>query len=427
MKHKIHLHKSKRILLQNTLMLYILTFSNYLLSFALVPYESRVLKPEAYGDLGVASAIMVYFQLFIDFGFLLSGTQEVSMYRDNQERLRHITTTITCCKLLLAGMSAVILTILCQALPAWQDRWGFYMLFFLGTAFNSLIPDYLYRGLEKMGAITVRTVCIKVFFTLCILLFLKRPEDVWMVPFFTAVGNAVAMVCCFLHLNRKLGIRFCRISCSDIWQSLRSSSVFFYSRIATTAYSALNTIILDFISASGATTGYYTSAERLITTGKNALSPISDSLYPYMVKNRDFALAKKVLLILEPIIFVFCTCCFIWAEPLCRLIFGSSYAPAGQVLRAMLPVGVVILPSYILGFPVLSAMGMPKHANYSVVFGSAIHMVNLLILFCTGNINMVTLGAAMSLAETLILGYRVVVIWRHRDILQKGMQHGKAS
>ena len=193
------------------------------------------------------------------------------------------------------------------------------------------------------------------------------------------------------------------------------------------SYSALNTIILDFISASGATTGYYTSAERLITTGKNALSPISDSLYPYMVKNRDFKLVKKVLMIREPIILVFCTCCFIWAEPLCRLVFGPDFAPAGQVLRAMLPVGVVILPSYILGFPVLSAMGMPKHANYSVIFGSVIHAVNLLILFCTGNINMVTLGISMSVAEALILGYRVVVIWRHRDVFQKGTQHENAS
>ena len=95
--------------------------------------------------------------------------------------------------------------------------------------------------------------------------------------------------------------------------------MFFYSRIATTAYSALNTVILDMISASGAPTSFYTSADKLITTGKSALTPISDSLYPYMVKHRDFKLAKKVLLVLEPLIVVFCGIFFIWAEPLCAL------------------------------------------------------------------------------------------------------------
>ena len=39
--------------------------------------------------------------------------------------------------------------------------------------------------------------------------------------------------------------------------------------------------------------------------------------------------------------------------------------------------------------------------------------------------NMITLGAAMSVAETLILCYRLAVIWRHRDRL-KEHQNGKA-
>ena len=156
----------------------------------------------------------------------------------------------------------------------------------------------------------------------------------------------------------------------------------------------------------------------IISTGKSALSPISDSLYPYMVKNRDFKLVKKVLLILEPLIFVFCAVCFIFAEPLCAFVFGQDFAPAGQVLRAMLPVGVVILPSYICGFPMMSAMGISKHANYSVIFGSVLHIVNLLILSATGNINMVTLGLSVSMAETVILAYRLVVIWRNRNLLK---------
>lgn len=405
--------------MHNTVMLYLLTFSNYFLSLIAAPYETRVLGTEVFGALGAATAIMVYFQLIIDFGFLLSGTQEVSMRRDNTDRLCEIFTEITCGKLFLTALSAVILLILCKVIPAWRDRLGFYMLYFLATAANSLIPDYLYRGLEKMSAITIRTVCIKAFFTLGILLFLKTPEDVWMVPAITAVGNLIAMVLSFYDLRKRLGIRFCSIRLADVANSMKRSSVFFYSRIATTAYSALNTIILDTISATGAPTSFYTSADKLITTGKSALTPISDSLYPYMVKHRDFRLVKKVLLILEPLIIAFCTCAFIWAEPLCSLVFGSDFAPAGQVLRAMLPVGVVILPSYILGFPMLSAMGMPEHANYSVIFGSVIHVFNLLVLYCTGNMNMVTLGASMSVAETLILGYRVVVILRHRDLLRK--------
>ena len=76
-------NSNKGVLLQNTVMLYLLTFSNYFLSLVVVPYETRVLGVEVFGVLGAATAIMVYFQLVVDFGFLLSGTQEVAKSRDD--------------------------------------------------------------------------------------------------------------------------------------------------------------------------------------------------------------------------------------------------------------------------------------------------------------------------------------------------------
>lgn len=406
--------------MQNTLMLYILTFSNYFLGLIVAPYETRVLGPETFGLLGAATAVMVYFQLVIDFGFLLSGTQEVALRREDTAYLSRLFTAITCGKLVLTALSALALIAICMLVPAWENRMSFYALCFVYTALNSMIPDYLYRGMERMSAITVRTVCIKVFFAIGIVLLVKAPGDVWMIPVLTAIGNGAAMCYSFLDVKKRFGISFCPISWRDVADCMKKSSVFFYSRIATTAYSAMNTIILDVISGSGAITAYYTSADKLITTGKSALSPISDSLYPYMVKNRDFKLVKKVLLILEPMIFLFCAVCFVFAEPLCGLFFGAEYAPAGKVLRAMLPVGVVILPSYIMGFPMMSAMGISKHANYSVIFGSVIHIINLSILWLTGNINMVTLGISVSVAETLILVYRLVVVWKNRHLMKKG-------
>ncbi len=407
-------------LMQNTVMLYILTFSNYFLGLIVAPYQTRVLGTEVYGLLGAATAVMVYVQLFIDFGFLLSGTQDVALHREEPQQLNAIFTCVTLCKLALTALAAGVLVVLCRIIPGWQNRLTFFLLCFAYTALNALIPDFLYRGMERMGTITLRTVCIKLFFTLGTVLFVKQPADVWKIPVINIIGNGIAVLYCFFDLSKRLGVSFCRVSLGDVLGTAKRSSTFFYSRIATTAYSAMNTVILDLISGSGATIAFYTSADKLISTGKSALSPISDSLYPYMVKHRDFRMVKKILLILEPLIFLFCGLFFLWAEPLCALIFGPDYAPAGQVLRAMLPVGVVILPSYILGFPTMSAMGISKHANYSVIFGSCIHVLNLAVLYFSGNMNMVTLGLSVSVAETLILGYRIVVIWRNRHLFQKG-------
>ena len=118
--------KKEGVLAWNTLMLYLLTFSNYFLSLLVVPYESRILEEAGYGALGVAMKIMVYFQLFIDFGFLLSATEEVSKNRQDTQRLNVIMTAVTCCKLALSVLSLGVLIVLCSVIPAWQGRLGFY-------------------------------------------------------------------------------------------------------------------------------------------------------------------------------------------------------------------------------------------------------------------------------------------------------------
>ncbi len=406
--------------MHNTLMLYLLTFSNYFLSLMITPYETRVLGAECYGLLGTATAVMVYFQLFVDFGFLLSATQEVALHRNNTTYLCKIFSTVTGCKLILAGISAVLLVLMCRLVPAWNGRLTFYLIYFSAIAANSMIPDYLYRGLERMSAITLRTVCIKVFFTAGIVLFVKNPTDVWKVPLITAIGNLIAMIVSYWDLQKRFNIHFCSISLTEVLSTMKQSSVFFYSRIATTAYSALNTIILDMICATGAATAMYTSADKLISTGKSALAPISDSLYPYMAANKDFHLVKKTLLVIEPAIILFCGICFVWAEPLCGMLFGKEFIPAGQVLRAMLPVGIVILPSYLCGFPMMSAMGISEYANYSTIFGAACQMIQLLLLFLSGQISMITLGLSVSVTESLILLYRLFVIYRNRRLLYQG-------
>lgn len=427
--------KKEGVLAWNTLMLYILTFSTQLLSFIVVPYETRILGAAKYGMLDVAMKVTAYVQIMIDFGFILSATEEVSKHRNDPKRLGVIMTAVTLGKLGLSLVTLTILSILCLTVPAWQGRLPLYLTFFGGQALNALMPDYLYRGMEKMTAITVRTVLIRVFATVGIFLLLK-PYGLWVIPILTAIGNFIAIGACFLDARKRLDVRFCRVQFRDVWTRFRQSAAFFFSRFASTAYSTLNTLILDFVAPqnimlkgeliANPVRGQYGAASKLMDTGKQAMSPISDSLYPYMVKNHDYRLVKKVLLVLEPLIFAFCSGVFILAPWFCATLFGEEYRASGEVLRAMLPAAVVILPSYICGFPMLSSMGLAKHANYSTIFGSIIHVINLTALYCSGHMNMYTLGLAMSIAEILILGYRLVVIWRHRDRL-KGDYHEQAS
>ena len=125
---QFRLQKKHGTLLKNTAMLAILQLSTYVLALVAVPYETRVLGPEVYGILGVATAVMVYFQLVIDFGFLLSATEDVASHRDDKEHLRRLLTSVTVSKIGLAAVSCVALLLLCQVIGAWEGRGGLFLL-----------------------------------------------------------------------------------------------------------------------------------------------------------------------------------------------------------------------------------------------------------------------------------------------------------
>ena len=113
---------SKKNLLKNTVMLYILTFSNYLLGFIVVPYQTRVLGDEIYGLLGLATSLMVFVQLVIDFGFLLSATEEVATNREDKKMLSKIFTSVSANKLLLTTLCFLVIFGLCLSVDRWNEN-----------------------------------------------------------------------------------------------------------------------------------------------------------------------------------------------------------------------------------------------------------------------------------------------------------------
>lgn len=404
----------------NTFMLYILTFSNYFFSFITVPYQTRVFGAEIYGNLGFATATMIYFQLILDFGFLLSATEEVARNRTNKKELSKIVEKVWICKTGLVVASLVGLFCLCTMVGRFRNDWLLFLLYFISIAINSYMPDFLYRGLEEMKAITVRTVLIKLFFTVMIFIFLKNKTQYYLVPIFNIMGNTVALLGVLWHLKKVVGLDFVKVSVEEVVKAFKESSIFFYSRIASTVYSTTNMFVLGIMyGQSSKTVGYFSSADKLISTGKQGITPITDSLYPYMVRNRDFKLVKKLLIIGMPILTIGCLIVGGLAEPICVFLFGQEFEPAGIYLRLLAITVWCAFPGMIFGFPVLSPMGLAKWANISNIFGAVVQITMLVGLYCVGSLNSITICLATGLTEILTVCFRIIVVWKNREKMKE--------
>ena len=406
-------NSKKKRLAQNTFFLYIMTLSTYVLNLITIPYLTRVLGPTVYGNIGLAVGYMSYVQIILDFGFILSATQLISEKRNDYAYAEKVIASVNFIKILLSVCILIILFVL--------YNFGFFdayvinllIVYLVGYLLAALLPDYFYRGIENMRVISIRTVFIKMVFTALVFLFVKSPEDAIFVPISVLIGNAVALLITYYDLHAKYGMHM-RIPVVDYsWRIFKTSLPFFVSRFASTFYQALDIIVLGKIYGSSPTVGYYSSADKVITLAKTGSSPIADSLYPYMLENKNYKLVKKMMLILMPIITVGVVILGIYADPICLFVFGSEYVGTGKILRLLLPIAWIILPSYIVAFPIMSPLGLVQYTNMSNVIGMFFQIFGLVILKVTGFLNVYTICGLTSMTEIIVFLYRVSVVFIH--------------
>lgn len=411
-------HKQHVGLIKNTFFLYVLTFSNQLLGLLTIPYLTRILGPSIYGELGFALSLMIYVSIILDFGFLLSATEIIALNKDDLRICNEVFSSVTVVRVTLILFLAVIFAVLCKFIPNCNENVAFYMLFYFAYAINALLPDYVYRGMEHMKNITLRTVTIKILFTSLVFVLIKSKTDLVKYPLILGLGNTIAVIYSFFHIYKKYGIHFVYPQLDFFIMIVKKTIPFFVSRIASTFYQAATTVILGSLYAGAEIVGYFTATDKIMSLTKSISSPVADSLYPYMVKSKNYNLVKKLLFIAMPIIIGACVIGFIFAEQICVVLFGIEYAEAKTVLRCLIPAMMVIFPTYIICFPVLVPMGFSKQANKSNVIGAVVQIVLLTLLFITRKIGAINIVICGSISEITVFVYRLSIVMKNRSIIK---------
>jgi len=72
----------------------------------------------------------------------------------------------------------------------------------------------------------------------------------------------------------------------------------------------------------------------------------------------------------------------------------------------------VVVPSMMIGYPFLAAMGHPEYANKSVIYGSLIHIIELIVLITFNLISIYGVTLIVFFTEIFILLYRLYCIRR---------------
>ena len=403
---------ARKSVAHNTLMLYLLKGSVFLFSFITIPYLTRVLGPETYGLIGFATACSAYVQIVLDFGFILSGTEQVLHCNGNVDEISEVMSSVMGARMILAIVTAFACLPIFYLVDQFKVDPLLFWLYYLYALANALLPDFVYRGLEHMSMITLMTVIVRAIFLVLILVFVSSPGQYRLVPLFYLLGSCVAMVVAYSQLSSRYGIRLQATTMASSLDSLRRSAYYFLSRVASSFYSSLNTIVIGFIAPGSATLGHFSAASNVINAGKNMSSPIADSFFPYMLRTKNYKLLVKVVLVGELFVAIPCVVFGILAPEICLQFFGNGYAESGRYIRILLPLIPIALASYMFGFPALSPLGLSKTANSSVILGAVLQVAMLLGLHLTGCLDAVTICISTVVTESVVLMVRIIAFAR---------------
>lgn len=375
-----------RRLISNFLSLSTVQVANYILPLITVPYMVRVLGPEKFGLIAFSQAFISYFSLLTDYGFNLSATREVSIYRDNTEKVSDIFSSVVFIKTIIMSICFILLCIFVFTITKFREEWLLYLITF-GQVFGAvLFPAWFLKGVERMKEIALLNLLTKAIFTLAIFIFIRSKSDYLMLPLINSISSIIAGLLGLWIILYRIGIKVRWPHLEEIKHQLKDGWHVFVSTIAISLYTTSNTFILGIFTNNTITVGYYSAGEKIIRAALNLLGPLSQTIYPHISKlaseSREAALnfLRNLIKLVGGITFVLSVLILFLSPLISNIVLGHQYRESIPVIRILSFLPFIVGLSNIFGIQIMLNFGMKRLFTRILVVASMINIILAIVL-----------------------------------------------
>jgi len=343
------------------------------------PYLIKTLGIDKYGLLVYSQAIIGYFVILINFGFSITTTREISIHREDNDKLSSIICATYFIKSLLFIVSLIGLFFLSYWVKDIQDNFDLYIYTFLWLAlFEVFFPIYYFQGTEQMKYITVVTLVVRLIFFVCIFIFIKQESDYILFPILNLLGAVIGIIISF-YILRKDGIRFCRLSSKELLYHVKSSYIMGLALGSNTLKSNLNIVLIKSV-LSYREVAIFDLASKLINIGVTIADIVNQTVFPKMAKDKNKVFFRKLVKVILIFSGLFVLGSVVGGPFVVHILGNSSMAEAYPVLVLM----SLNIPIYSLGVMLgrncLNIYGFDKHVLLSMVYSSVAYVFLYLFL-----------------------------------------------
>ncbi len=383
MKHIFQIIESNKVLFKNFTSLSILQIANYIFPIITLPYLVRVLGPEKYGLVNFAAAFAAYFTIITDYGFNLSATQEISVNRNDPNRVAEIFSSVFTLKMLFFVLSSLIFFVVVFLVPQFREYLLLFIITFLGVLGTAFFPLWFYQGIQKMNYILIITVSVRMIITVLIFMIIKTENDFIKLA---GLNTAAQFIIGFLGLIiafKKFQMKYVFPKLSLLQLQIKNGWNLFLSTVWINLYTTSNVFILGLFAPANIV-GYFAAADKIRMAFQGILSPMSQSVFPYVNKllsesyERFISFNKKLFKIALTVGAFISIILFFFAEPIVDVVLGNNYQQSILVLKIIAWLPLVIFLSNVLGIQTM--LPMNKHKSFSIILFFAA-VINLSLSF----------------------------------------------
>ncbi len=289
-------NKEYRKVLENFLSLSTLQLVGMILPLITLPYVLRVLGFSNYGTVVLAGVLIAYFQSLTDYSFKITATRDVSLYKGSQKKINLIYSKVMTVKAIFFLFSFLIISLIIYIYPPFYDERKIFFISTLMLFGYVLFPEWFFQGIEEMKYITFLNLGIKIFFTLCVFLFIKEKEDYWVYPLLQGTGLIGAGLVSHIILFKKYNIRFRILKIEKIIKTISKNFPIFVNQFFPTLYHNTGTFLLGLF-ASAYFVGVYAAIKKMIDLSQVLLNILSRVFFPYLNRNKNsFHTYKKIIM-----------------------------------------------------------------------------------------------------------------------------------
>lgn len=377
---KIIKSKGYDVVFQNFLNLALVQGINLVLPLLTIPFITRKIGIESVGIVALATSVINYFGIIVSYGFNLSATNDLAQNLHNKKYVNQLFCDVTYSKSFLSLILTIVFFVLSWLLPVFNTHFYLYITLFFSVIFTSLTPDWFFQGVQKMKFITRLNVILKIFSTIAIFIFLRKPSDYIFLGIIPLFNYILLFLVTHIYIQKNYNISYLPLSFKNIFSELNKGKFIFLSQVKITFFSNFNIVVLGILTNNTAV-GVFSSADKIIKVFSSVQVPVVTALFPHFAQKikRDSVGSwyelNKIAKVGAFLYFIMMVFAFLFASKIAAMMFGTKVEDIALLIRIMCIVPIFVFLNNLYGTQYLLNTRNDKKFLLVLIFAAVTNVV----------------------------------------------------